>query len=234
MAPDPYKVLKIERSADLDTIKRAYRQAAEKHHPDRGGDGWAFQEVHAAYEFLLAKHASHESASTSNDDKESKQGQTGKNRTTRQPSQNHPSSTQESVQQNKQESAVERARLGLKGWLNSFTEELPLQSETTYFILVNVLDFYLTYMLLNTNAIEANPLAAFVFRPMGFSRHAGLQDDSCRNRLYCGAGHCKAKVEHCTNGVVGRDRSSWWCCHLQRIFAAWPILVTLTFSVEQR
>ncbi|HVA48332.1 MAG TPA: DnaJ domain-containing protein [Pirellulales bacterium] len=47
---DPYKILGVGRSASVDEIEAAYRERALKHHPDRGGDGWAFEQVHAAYQ----------------------------------------------------------------------------------------------------------------------------------------------------------------------------------------
>ena len=53
MAKDLYHVLKIDRSADLEEIKKAYRKAAKKHHPDvspRGED--RFKEIQEAYETL--------------------------------------------------------------------------------------------------------------------------------------------------------------------------------------
>src|SRR5487761_187628 len=49
---DPYKVLGVGRSASVEEIEAAYRERALKHHPDRGGDGWAFEQVHAAYELI--------------------------------------------------------------------------------------------------------------------------------------------------------------------------------------
>ena len=45
---------------------------------------------------------------------------------------------------------------------------MPLQNETVYFILANVLDIFLTYMLLRYGAIEANPFANFVLVNWGF------------------------------------------------------------------
>ena len=48
------------------------------------------------------------------------------------------------------------------------TGHLPLQNETTYFILFNTLDIFLTYMLLRYGAIEANPFANFVLVRWGF------------------------------------------------------------------
>lgn len=49
---DFYTTLGVDRSADPETIKRAYRQLAAKHHPDRGGDKDRFQEIQAAYDIL--------------------------------------------------------------------------------------------------------------------------------------------------------------------------------------
>lgn len=52
---------------------------------------------------------------------------------------------------------------------NAFSRQLPLQNETTYFILVNVLDLFLTYILLAVGAIEANPIADFFYAKWGFN-----------------------------------------------------------------
>ena len=53
---DYYEVLGVEKNADADTIKKAYRKAAIKHHPDRNpGDKEAedkFKEAAEAYEVL--------------------------------------------------------------------------------------------------------------------------------------------------------------------------------------
>lgn len=46
--------------------------------------------------------------------------------------------------------------------------DLPLQTETNFFILVNVLDVYMTYLLLLRGAMEANPFANFVLERYGF------------------------------------------------------------------
>ena len=47
-----YDTLGVERGADADAIKTAYRRLASKHHPDRGGDTQRFQEIQSAYETL--------------------------------------------------------------------------------------------------------------------------------------------------------------------------------------
>lgn len=49
------------------------------------------------------------------------------------------------------------------------TRQLPLQNETTIFILVNVLDIFMTYVLLRFGAIEANPLANHFLKHYGFN-----------------------------------------------------------------
>lgn len=55
-ATDPYTVLGVARDADADTIKRAYRQLALRHHPDRNpGDAAAeeqFKRISEAYATL--------------------------------------------------------------------------------------------------------------------------------------------------------------------------------------
>ena len=49
---DYYQTLGVPRGAGQDEIKQAYRRLAAQHHPDRGGDTAAFQEVQAAYATL--------------------------------------------------------------------------------------------------------------------------------------------------------------------------------------
>ena len=50
---DHYKTLGVDRNADPDTIKRAYRKLASLYHPDKeGGSKTKFQELQAAYEVL--------------------------------------------------------------------------------------------------------------------------------------------------------------------------------------
>jgi len=50
---DYYEVLGVDKSASEDEIKKAFRKAAVKHHPDReGGDEDKFKEINEAYEVL--------------------------------------------------------------------------------------------------------------------------------------------------------------------------------------
>ncbi len=49
---DPRTILGIGPDASLEEIHEAYRAKSKKHHPDRGGDEWAFRMVARAYEVL--------------------------------------------------------------------------------------------------------------------------------------------------------------------------------------
>lgn len=48
----PHQVLGVSPEATDDEIRTAYKRAAMKHHPDRGGSSEAFQAVHDAYAAL--------------------------------------------------------------------------------------------------------------------------------------------------------------------------------------
>ncbi len=49
---DPHKVLGVAAGASLHEIREAYRHKAKQHHPDVGGEEWAFRIVSQAYEML--------------------------------------------------------------------------------------------------------------------------------------------------------------------------------------
>jgi DnaJ-class molecular chaperone len=49
---DYYSTLGVKRGATDDEIKAAYRKAAMKHHPDRGGDETTFKKISEAYDVL--------------------------------------------------------------------------------------------------------------------------------------------------------------------------------------
>lgn len=48
----PRGILGVDRNADWDAIKAAYRKLAKLHHPDIGGDPAVFRSVQASYEVL--------------------------------------------------------------------------------------------------------------------------------------------------------------------------------------
>ncbi|MBI5742596.1 MAG: DnaJ domain-containing protein, partial [Candidatus Niyogibacteria bacterium] len=53
MAKNYYKILGIPRTASKEEVKKAYRTAAHKHHPDKsGGDEAKFKEANEAYQVL--------------------------------------------------------------------------------------------------------------------------------------------------------------------------------------
>merc|ERR1712178_350226 len=47
-----YKILGVEKNADENDIKKAYKKKALKEHPDRGGSEEKFKEISRAYEVL--------------------------------------------------------------------------------------------------------------------------------------------------------------------------------------
>ena len=49
---DLYKILGVDKSADNNTLKKAYRKLAMKHHPDKGGDEKKFKDISEAYGIL--------------------------------------------------------------------------------------------------------------------------------------------------------------------------------------
>lgn len=52
MNKDYYKILGVEKNATKDEIKKAFRKAAQQHHPDKGGDEKKFKELNEAYSVL--------------------------------------------------------------------------------------------------------------------------------------------------------------------------------------
>jgi hypothetical protein len=49
---DPSEVLGVSASATLEQIRDAYRAKAKRHHPDAGGEEWAFRIINQAYETM--------------------------------------------------------------------------------------------------------------------------------------------------------------------------------------
>ena len=47
-----YETLEVDKDADANAIKKAYRKLSRTHHPDKGGDEHKFKEINAAYEIL--------------------------------------------------------------------------------------------------------------------------------------------------------------------------------------
>ena len=56
MYRDPYQILKVHPNAQLEDIKKAYRNLVKIHHPDKGGDSAIMLEINSAWEILKKKH----------------------------------------------------------------------------------------------------------------------------------------------------------------------------------
>jgi hypothetical protein len=61
--PDPdarqwWEVLSVDKTADNDTIRKAYFTLARQHHPDKGGDAVMFDQVQKAYDLAIGKRGS--------------------------------------------------------------------------------------------------------------------------------------------------------------------------------
>ena len=55
-AIDPHEVLGVSRGCSLENLRDAYRTKSKKHHPDSGGDEWAFRMVVWAHESLTQRY----------------------------------------------------------------------------------------------------------------------------------------------------------------------------------
>jgi hypothetical protein len=49
-----YKLLKLDPTATVDQVRRAYRAQAIEYHPDKGGDGVMFNRIHNAYKDIMS------------------------------------------------------------------------------------------------------------------------------------------------------------------------------------
>jgi hypothetical protein len=56
---DPSEVLGVGADATLGEIREAYRAKAKRHHPDAGGEDWAFRVVSQAYQLMSVARVAH-------------------------------------------------------------------------------------------------------------------------------------------------------------------------------
>jgi Domain of unknown function (DUF5658)/DnaJ domain len=150
----PYKILGVTEQATDEEVKRAYLAMAAKYHPDAGGDAWVFAQVREAYDRIQQIRRPKNPAAS----------QRPADFNPYNPPSPVPSdySAKPATQPNAAESLGER-------FINLlFRHQLPLQSETSYFILVNVLDIVFTNILLRMHAMEANPIANYILIYWGF------------------------------------------------------------------
>jgi len=184
---NPYKILGINEKATDDEIKRAYRSMAAKYHPDAGGDAWVFEQVREAYDRIrqsrqAAKDGNSPAAANSTAANTTAANSTAANTTRAKPKQPKPKSDspRQPIASSKTEPHPQNAATRRPDMLGQpatffkrlitllFQRQLPLQSETSYFILINVLDIISTNALLRSHAIEANPLANYFLKHWGF------------------------------------------------------------------
>lgn len=156
---DPFKVLGVARNATQDEIKRAYREKAAKYHPDHGGDSWVFQQVSDAYQMLKETSDAPQQGPARSQD-----GSTTKRHGAEKQSQFTSSAAGDQTPQ--AQAAGTQSATGNDHQMNDspgslFFGELPLQSETTTFVFVSVLDIFMTYILLRFQGVESNPIANY-------------------------------------------------------------------------
>lgn len=177
---DPFKILGIDRNASDEEVKRAYRAKASKYHPDAGGDAWVFQQVQEAYESILGERSSkasgqnaatrQTSSASSHERKSQPQSSKSRDRQRQSSSQTHSENAQATNRPSEQPTKPNPSPsdpVGSKlvgGTWNIFFKELPLQNETNVFILVNVIDIFVTYVILRFGGQEVNPIANFFIR----------------------------------------------------------------------
>ncbi|MDX1927396.1 MAG: DUF5658 family protein [Pirellulaceae bacterium] len=151
----PYKILGVTEQATDEEVKRAYLAMAAKYHPDAGGDAWVFAQVREAYDRIL------QSRRRGNSTK----AQHSTEFNPYQPTQPAVSSdyTAKPTANTAETRSLSERLINLL-----FRHQLPLQSETSYFILVNVLDIVFTNVLLRMHAMEANPIANYILIYWGF------------------------------------------------------------------
>ena len=176
-------MLGVEPNATPEEIQRAYREKANKHHPDKGGDAWAFQQVQDAYIALTnpkpaeqRNPASDQRDSTANSQAGDSQGNAS-----------HPSGSKTQPKEMPTTSQSTRRVMPAAGkdatgkpqtehnWKNLFVGQLPLQTETTAFIFVNCLDIFLTYIVIRFGGMEANPIANYFTLRWGFYGAIGFK-----------------------------------------------------------
>lgn len=161
---DARKILGVGNDATPQEIRKAYRKKAKKHHPDQGGDSWAFQQVQDAFEELST---AKEGANTSQSPSQAQQSQS----TSSNPVNESISETNSKNTNNHAEGHPNHS------WKNLFTGELPLQNQTTVFILINCLDIFMTHRLLSKveGAVERNPIADFFIDKFDFNGAIGFK-----------------------------------------------------------
>jgi len=177
------RILDVSTHATDEEIHRAYRKLASTHHPDLGGDKEEFQKIQNAYEQLLSPqgkdarenryYGAAAVARQRNDElRKEKLRKSAVAAADSQPQKNasdrEPDRRNDAVPTTEQllHAAAERQRRHSQSFI---TRKLPLQDQTTFFILINSLDIFMTYVLISLGAIEANPVANYFLQRYNFN-----------------------------------------------------------------
>lgn len=149
-------ILGVSTSASTEEIHAAFRKKARQHHPDLGGDRQKFQQINDAYDALLKQKETEKFAPTVQTSNSPETAKTN-------PYQSPPKSPRKKKKASKRNPAPSDKEFQ-RSARQLLTGKLPLQNQTTYFILVNALDIFITYLHLRSGNYEANPIAAFFIR----------------------------------------------------------------------
>ncbi len=178
------QILDVSPHATDEEIHRAYRKLASTHHPDLGGDKDKFQKIQHAYEQLLSlrgkvaqeepeQHYGAAAVARQRND-ELRKERLRKAAAEKDAQQASESELKKELDPHSQPAPIaSAARAEAQRQLNysqSFmTRKLPLQDATSFFILINTLDIFMTYVLISLGAIEANPIANYFLERYKFN-----------------------------------------------------------------
>lgn len=180
------RILDVSPHATDEEIHRAYRKLASTHHPDLGGDKEEFQKIQNAYEQLLSpegkaaredRHYGAAAVARKRNDELRKERQrkaaeaAAANQTPESASDNEIHARSQRAPDHDQRAFANRVAASQQHYrATSFmTRKLPLQDATTFFILINTLDIFMTYVLISLGAIEANPIANYFLEKYKFN-----------------------------------------------------------------
>jgi len=177
------RILEVSTHATDEEIHRAYRKLASTHHPDLGGDKEEFQKIQNAYEQLLSpqgkearenRHYGAAAVARQRND-ELRKEKLRKSAAAADGSQTHKNASNSEIDSRSDtvpttEQLLHAAAARQRRHSQNFvTRKLPLQDETTFFILLNSLDIFMTYVLISLGAIEANPVANYFLQRYNFN-----------------------------------------------------------------
>ncbi|WP_417749947.1 DUF5658 family protein [Rosistilla oblonga] len=165
------RVLGVDEAASAAQIEAVYREKESRYQADPGSDPWDFQQVQQAYQILRRRAAAATVPAPSAAAKSQPQAfrDSPAKDARRSPGSAAPRSFQELPP------AAASPEMPKHLLWQTFFRELPLQSETSYFLLANLLDVFMTYGLLKFGGIETNPIANYFLQRWGFDGMIALK-----------------------------------------------------------